>query len=272
MASHGGSRCLEILHAARCPPLLLSHAGRAQPWGPTGYATSPLSGQIRPWQDKDVICRVIASCAYRQLGRQPRQRGFQEDSRPGAPHCSCCIADLVLDRRQPGAPAQLQGPQSGRSIRIVTAPVFLAAKLEAFRGRGQGIGSLRSVDCLAPMAAVIRPMAKRRRPVGGALAPACDHRLGIWGSIGSGVCGSRVACLGPGRKGMGITSGRRDARGLTFSVVITARVLQPGVSTRGKQKWRIALCCYGMAFAPRHQVHLLCVASLVHLRCAHRLG
>jgi hypothetical protein len=27
---------------------------------------------------------------------------------------------------------------SGRSIRIVTAPVFLATKLEAFRGRGQG--------------------------------------------------------------------------------------------------------------------------------------
>ncbi len=28
-----------------------------------------------------------------------------------------------------------------------------------------------------------------RRPVGGALAPVADHRLGIWGSIGSGVCG-----------------------------------------------------------------------------------
>ena len=28
-----------------------------------------------------------------------------------------------------------------------------------------------------------------RRPVGGALAPACDLSLGIWGSIGSGVCG-----------------------------------------------------------------------------------
>jgi hypothetical protein len=46
-----------------------------------------------------------------------------------------------------------------------------------------------------------------RRPVGGASAPACDHRLGIWGLIGSGVCGSRMTCpllrrslrLGPGR-------------------------------------------------------------------------
>jgi hypothetical protein len=71
----------------------------------------------------------------------------------------------------------------------------------------------------------------------------------------SGVCGSRMTCLGPGRKGMEITFGRRDARGLTFSVVIPARVLQPGISTRRKQKWRMALCGYGMRLALRHQVH-----------------
>ena len=88
----------------------------------------------------------------------------------------------------------------------------------------------------------------------------------------SGVCGSRMTCLGPGREGMGITSLGRDARGLTFSAVIPARVMQPEVSTRGKQNWRIALCCYGMTLAPRHRVHRLCVASLAHLRCAHRLG
>jgi hypothetical protein len=34
--------------------------------------------------------------------------------------------------------AQQQALPSGRSIRLVTAPVFLATKLEAFRGRGQG--------------------------------------------------------------------------------------------------------------------------------------
>jgi hypothetical protein len=39
---------------------------------------------------------------------------------------------LALDTTQP------QGLPSGRSIRIVTAPVFLATKLEAFRGRGRG--------------------------------------------------------------------------------------------------------------------------------------
>ena len=34
----------------------------------------------------------------------------------------------------------------------------------------------------------------------------------------------------------------------------------------------MTLCGYGMAFAPRHQVHLWSVASLAHLRWAHRLG
>jgi len=64
-----------------------------------------------------------------------------------------------------------------------------------------------------------------------------------------------MACLVPDRKGMGITSLGRDARGFTFSAVIPARVMQPGVSTCGKQNWRIALCCYGMTFALRHRVH-----------------
>jgi hypothetical protein len=115
--------------------------------------TDPAMPEIRPTQDVDVICRVIARSDYHQLGRQLRQRGFQEDSRPGAPLCRWCLEDLVIDlmpsqgeilgfsnRWYPLAldTAELQGLPSGRSIRIVTAPVFLATKLEAFRGRGQG--------------------------------------------------------------------------------------------------------------------------------------
>jgi hypothetical protein len=115
--------------------------------------TDPAMPEIRPTQDVDVICRAIARAEYHLLGSQLRQRGFQEDSRPGAPLCRWCIEDLVLDlmptqgeilgfsnRWYPLAldTAELQGLPSGRSIRIVTAPVFLATKLEAFRGRGQG--------------------------------------------------------------------------------------------------------------------------------------
>lgn len=115
--------------------------------------TDPAMPEIRPTQDVDVICRVIARADYHQLGRQLRQRGFQEDSRPGAPLCRWCTDDLILDlmptqgeilgfsnRWYPLAleTAQLQELPSGCSIRIVTAPVFLATKLEAFRGLGQG--------------------------------------------------------------------------------------------------------------------------------------
>ncbi len=115
--------------------------------------TDPEMPKIRPNQDVDVICRVIARSDYHQLGSQLRQRGFQEDSRPGAPLCRCCTDDLVLDlmptqgeilgfsnRWYPLAldTAQQRRLPSVHSIRIVTAPVFLATKLETFRGRGQG--------------------------------------------------------------------------------------------------------------------------------------
>ena len=119
-----------------------------------------------------------------------------------------------------------------------------------------------------------------KAPRGGRLSTGCGGHLLTRRTAGRVSVVSRIACLllrrslrlGPGREGKEITSGRRDAQGLTFSVVIPARVLQPGVSTRGKQNWRIALCCYGMTLAQRHRVHRLCVASLAHLRCAHRLG
>ena len=45
--------------------------------------TDPAMPEIRPTQDVDVICSVIARSDYHQLGSQLRQRGFQEDSRPG---------------------------------------------------------------------------------------------------------------------------------------------------------------------------------------------
>ena len=115
--------------------------------------TDPAMPDIRPTQDVDVICRVIARADYYQLGMQLRERGFQEDTRPGAPLCRWCIEQIILDlmpsqgemlgfsnRWYPLAleSAQLQVLPSGRSIRMVTAPVFLATKLEAYYGRGQG--------------------------------------------------------------------------------------------------------------------------------------
>ena len=43
--------------------------------------TDPAMPEIRPTQDVDVICRLIARSDYHQLGRQLRQRGLQPDRR-----------------------------------------------------------------------------------------------------------------------------------------------------------------------------------------------
>jgi len=94
--------------------------------------TDPPMPAIRAIQDVDVICRVITRADDRQLGMQLRKRGFQEDTRPGAPLCRWCIEQIILDlmptqgeilgfynRWYPLAveAAQLQVLPSGRSIR-----------------------------------------------------------------------------------------------------------------------------------------------------------
>ncbi|MEY3930946.1 MAG: hypothetical protein RLZZ516_2656 [Cyanobacteriota bacterium] len=111
-------------------------------------------------------------------------------------------------------------------------------------------------------AAVVIVSPTKKAPRGGRLSTGCGGHLITPRTAGRVSVDSRMPCLGPGREGKEITFGRRDARGLTFSAVIPARVLQPGISTRGEQSWRIALCGYGMTLAPRHRVHLVCVASL----------
>lgn len=113
--------------------------------------TDPAMPEIRPTQDVDVVCSVTGRGDYHQLGMQLRQQGFQEDQRPGAPVCRWRIGEVALDvmptdeqilgftnRWYPMAmnTAACHVLPSGRSIRLITAPVFLATKLEAFHGRG----------------------------------------------------------------------------------------------------------------------------------------
>ena len=95
----------------------------------------------------------------------------------------------------------------------------------------------------------------RKAPRVGRLCTGCGGHLLTPRTAGRVSVGSRMPCLGPGREGREITSGRRDARGLTFSAVIQTRVMQPGGSTRGEQKWCIALCGYGLTFTQRQRVH-----------------
>jgi predicted nucleotidyltransferase len=115
----------------------------------TDIAASP----IRVTQDVDVITEVASLGDYHRLSVQLRERGFKEDQSPDAPICRWMVTNVVLDI-MPTSPEILgfgnewYGPAfdaatsvelpSGRQIRMVTAPHFLATKLVAFHGRGNG--------------------------------------------------------------------------------------------------------------------------------------
>jgi hypothetical protein len=108
---------------------------------------------IRVTQDVDVITEAASLGDYHRLSGQLRKRGFQEDQRPGAPICRWVATGVVLDVMptkpeilgfgnewyQPALEAAVVVElPSGRRIRMVTAPYFVATKLAAFDGRGKG--------------------------------------------------------------------------------------------------------------------------------------
>ena len=98
-----------VQHGARyCFPATQGALSRGVP---TGYAASPLNEQIRPGNDPPPVW--------------PWKKGTTRGT--------------AFHPLYPSVPEAAQrNPALGCAIRIVTAPVFLATKLEAFRGRGQG--------------------------------------------------------------------------------------------------------------------------------------
>lgn len=113
--------------------------------------TRPTAAPIRTTDDVDAI---TASASYWELVRLEetlRQIGFRESLAEGAPRCRWVMDDLTLDI-MPTDPSilgfsnrwyrpALENAQSTRigdyDILLVTAPYFLATKLEAFHGRGK---------------------------------------------------------------------------------------------------------------------------------------
>ena len=115
--------------------------------------TDPAMPAIRPTEDVDMICQALVRADYHRVEVRLRERGFVHDTRPDAPICRWRIGDVAVDvmptldeilgfskrwyllALETALPIDLP---SGRSIRLVSAPVFLATKLEAFDGRGKG--------------------------------------------------------------------------------------------------------------------------------------
>ena len=115
--------------------------------------TDPAMPAIRPTDDVDTICQALALADYHRIETRLRARGFVQDLTAEAPICRWRIKHVAVDvmptlekilgfsnRWYPLALATAQpiALPSGRPIRLLTAPVFLATKLEAFDGRGKG--------------------------------------------------------------------------------------------------------------------------------------
>ncbi len=115
--------------------------------------TSPKAPPPRITYDVDVIAEVAALAGYHALERQFAKLGFKRDMTPEAPICRWRIGELEVDlmptdetilgfsnRWYPEAIRSAQALQlpSGTTIRLISAPAFLATKLEAFSTRGCG--------------------------------------------------------------------------------------------------------------------------------------
>jgi hypothetical protein len=115
----------------------------------TDRAASP----VRATRDVDVVVEVVSLAGYHTLERQLEQAGFSHDRSEDAPVCRWIVGGCMLDvmptdesvlgfgNRWYYVAVRTAEPvllPSGRSIRLIAPPVFLATKLEAFHGRGGG--------------------------------------------------------------------------------------------------------------------------------------
>lgn len=133
-----GELCDELILVGGCAASLLIDAPTAPP--------------PRVTYDVDLLAVVTALRSYHALEKRFAQRGFKRDMSADAPICRWRIGEILVDlmpteesvlgssnRWYPHAAdsaLQITLP-SGRSIRLISAPAFLATKFEAFQTRGK---------------------------------------------------------------------------------------------------------------------------------------
>ncbi|HIX53631.1 MAG TPA: hypothetical protein H9853_01290 [Candidatus Sphingobacterium stercoripullorum] len=112
--------------------------------------------EVRPTDDIDVIIEILNYKQRQQLEERLREIGFSNDIESGV-ICRFKIRGIVVDIMPTDDPsigfknkwypkgyehAIIYTLNDGQKIRILTAPYFIATKLEAFKGRGGGDGRL----------------------------------------------------------------------------------------------------------------------------------
>lgn len=113
--------------------------------------TDPAAVPVRPTLDVDAIVAIASYAEFTELESRLRDLGFHQSLAEGAPICRWLSGDLILDLMPTDAsilgfsniwyaPALEHAQRvrvEGTEIRLITAPYFVATKLEAFHGRGK---------------------------------------------------------------------------------------------------------------------------------------
>ena len=106
---------------------------------------------IRGTNDVDVVAEIVTYAEYIAFSERLREAGFMDDASEAPLTCRWSHGDLTLDvlalsKEVLGfsniwyeaalKEASAVTLPSGQTIRVITAPLFLGTKIEAFRGRG----------------------------------------------------------------------------------------------------------------------------------------
>jgi predicted nucleotidyltransferase len=139
VAARLGALCDEVVFlGGAIVPLLVTDQGAAS---------------ARPTDDVDLAVEVTTRVEYYRLSDRLRALGFAEDQTPGAPICRWVVDEVKVDI-MPTEESVLgysntwfraavrSAPRvafiNGHVLRVISAPCFVAAKLEAFADRGEG--------------------------------------------------------------------------------------------------------------------------------------
>jgi len=115
--------------------------------------TDAANPSVRVTRDVDAIVQVVSLGEYHALQRQLENTGLRHDQSPEAPVCRWRAHGALLDimptdkavlgfgnrwYEEAARTASMWPLPSGTVIRLISAPVFIATKLEAFADRGEG--------------------------------------------------------------------------------------------------------------------------------------
>lgn len=117
------------------------------------FITDPAVTEIRPTKDIDLIVEVASFAKFAKIEEKLREKGFHNVIEKDAPICRWQVEEVLVDVMpaktgilgfsnrwyQPAVEERItRYLPSGMDIQLVRPEYFIATKLEAFIGRGEG--------------------------------------------------------------------------------------------------------------------------------------